>query len=64
MIVKILTNKEINSDKVSLGGRALVTKRIYESFTDYKSVFINAVEFIKLNDHMNRVNYLISHGIY
>jgi len=63
MLIKILNQSDINFDRFSLNGRAIITKRIYESFPGYKAVFVNNNEFYNLNDHMNRVNYLISNGI-
>ena len=62
IIAKINVSRDFNVDKVSYRGTVLIAKRIYESFTDYKTIFINGLEFYKLNDHMLRINYLISNG--
>ena len=62
IIAKILIGRDFNFDKISYTGKTLITKRIYESFTDYKTIFINGLEFYKLNDHMLRINYLITNG--
>jgi len=63
IIVKIFTPHDINFDKFSYTGKAILIKRIYESFTGFKPIFINGSEFFNLNDHMNRINYLISNGL-
>jgi len=63
VLVRVLSAGDINFDRFTLSGIALLDKRTYESFTDYKSVFLNGYELINLNDHMNRVNYLVSNGI-
>jgi hypothetical protein len=63
IIVKVLTNSDINFDRFTMRGQSLIAKRVYDSFEGYKAVFINGNEFYNFNDHMNRVNLLISNGI-
>lgn len=62
-LVKIFLSSDVNFDKLSLSGRSLLTKKIYQSFDGYKSTFINMSEFNSIPEPMNKVNHLVSIGI-
>jgi len=61
-IVKIFLSGEVNFDRFSLTGSALLRKRTYENIEGYKPVFINMAEFNSIPEHMNKINYLIAVG--
>lgn len=63
IIVKIHSGFEINFDKITLSGRGILKKRIYQSFDGYTPIFINFGEFMSSPEHMQKINYLIAAGI-
>jgi len=58
-----LSINDINFDRVSFGGRTILQKRMFETIKDHTFIMIQVGEFLGFNDHMNRVNYLISNGV-
>lgn len=57
-----MSRQDVNFDKLSLTGPAILTKRVYSSLEGYKAVFVNIPEFYSIPEHMSKVNYLISVG--
>lgn len=53
----------MNFDKASLTGKGKLTKRIYQSFSDYKPVFINLEELQKIPNHINKISHLSEKGV-
>jgi len=62
-LIKIFLQPEINFDRISLTGKGLQTKRIYQSFEGYTTTFINMAEFKSIPENMNKINHLIALGI-
>eukprot|EP01017_Pseudomicrothorax_dubius_P007284 TRINITY_DN1223_c0_g1_i10.p1 TRINITY_DN1223_c0_g1~~TRINITY_DN1223_c0_g1_i10.p1 ORF type:complete len:389 (-),score=139.10 TRINITY_DN1223_c0_g1_i10:97-1227(-) len=65
LIVNIHTQQDLNFDKFSLTGKAVIHKRIIESFQKqgYKVATVNWVDFSEVQEHLTRVSYLVSAGI-
>jgi len=62
-LIKIFTHNDVNFDKISLSGRALQTRTIYQTFEGYTTTFVNFAEFKSIPENMNKINHLIALGI-
>lgn len=51
-------------EKSMLTYKGLISTKIYESFKDYKAVYVKMSELDNLNNSINNIHYLIGKGIF
>jgi hypothetical protein len=64
--VWLIRQYDINQDKYSLRGPAVLLKRLAKELDEkcgIKSIFVSLPEFYQGEDHLAKVNYLVSCGI-
>eukprot|EP00331_Platyophrya_macrostoma_P014791 CAMPEP_0176466898 /NCGR_PEP_ID=MMETSP0127-20121128/38162_1 /TAXON_ID=938130 /ORGANISM="Platyophrya macrostoma, Strain WH" /LENGTH=1169 /DNA_ID=CAMNT_0017860145 /DNA_START=43 /DNA_END=3552 /DNA_ORIENTATION=+ len=64
LVIQIVTSRDLTLDQYHLKGAAILKKRTLEASAPGNTVVLfNAPEFVRLVDHMSKINYLISIGV-